>query len=181
MSVSLANKAKLACFNDRYPGVHLKQRESEVNAATSVHLVKTVQRMPKLASGSKYLGSSQFFQIFYSHFQFSQNLNVRSQKQDQYLKQHAPRPARLIIFHISQVFHECFHETLHEIQNTHYTLFVFHSNFVFQSIKSFGWLSINLSYFAFCGYVASVSAIPITKYKTLTVHFSHFIQLLCFV
>ncbi len=32
----------------------------------------------------------------------------------------------LVIFHISQVFYECY-----RLQNTHYILFVFHSNFVF--------------------------------------------------
>ncbi len=35
-------------------------------------------------------------------------------------------------FCILQVFHDCFPDTHHEIRNTNYTLFVFHSNFVFR-------------------------------------------------
>ncbi len=43
--------------------------------------------------------------------------------------------------------------------------------------------AIDLSYFCFtfCEYFASVFAKHTTKYETLTIHFSYFIQILCFV
>ncbi len=45
--------------------------------------------------------------------------------------QNVKRAAIHFVFHILRIFCECFRETHHEIRNTHYTLFVFHANFVF--------------------------------------------------
>ncbi len=39
----------------------------------------------------------------------------------------------------------------------------------------------HFSYFAFCGYFASVSVKHTTKYETLIIHFSYFMQISCFI
>ncbi len=113
-------------------------------------------------------------------FLWADNSNLHTLYVAAYVHEQEKGVIQNLPFLFSCFYHLCAHSKIIEFTAFHFT---FYCAWFLQSTGTSFIIRLakHLSYFAFHRYFASIFAIHTTKFETLTIHFSHFIQILCFI